>query len=89
MHSLSNNIVKLLFLSGLFYPIERRILNLEHILSDFDCFIFFLFQFFGAMSLLYLAYAIGWLLASCCNWRDLLRLQVCICPQGKKPISKR
>lgn len=31
--------------------------------------------FYGFMSLLYLAFAIGWFLASCCNWKDLLRLQ--------------
>lgn len=35
------------------------------------------FQFFGFMSMLYLACAIGWLIASCCYWKDLLRVQVC------------
>lgn len=34
-----------------------------------------LLPFYGVMSLLYLAYAIGWLIASCCNWKDLLRIQ--------------
>lgn len=34
-----------------------------------------LLPFFGVMSLVYLAFAIGWFVASCCNWRDLLRVQ--------------
>jgi len=34
-----------------------------------------LLPFYGFMSLLYLAYAIGWFVASCCNWKDLLRVQ--------------
>eukprot|EP00112_Aurelia_sp_Birch-Aquarium-sp1_P026028 Seg898.6 transcript_id=Seg898.6/GoldUCD/mRNA.D3Y31 product="Transmembrane protein 87A" protein_id=Seg898.6/GoldUCD/D3Y31 len=34
-----------------------------------------LLPFFGVMSLVYLAYAIGWFSASCCNWRELLRIQ--------------
>ena len=28
------------------------------------------------MSLVYLAYSVAWFIASCCNWRDLLRVQV-------------
>ncbi|XP_057304106.1 transmembrane protein 87A-like [Hydractinia symbiolongicarpus] len=34
-----------------------------------------LLPFFGIMSLVYLAFAIGWFVVSCCNWRDLLRVQ--------------
>eukprot|EP00794_Sanderia_malayensis_P017406 gene17406-19149_t len=34
-----------------------------------------LLPFFGVLSLVYLGYAIGWLVASCYNWRDLLRIQ--------------
>jgi hypothetical protein len=34
-----------------------------------------LLPFYGIMSLVYLAFAIGWFTASCCNWRDLLRVQ--------------
>jgi len=34
-----------------------------------------LLPFFGIMSLVYLAFAIGWFIASCLNWRDLLRVQ--------------
>ena len=32
-------------------------------------------KFYGVTSLLYLAYAIGWFFATCCNWKDLLRVQ--------------
>ncbi|XP_065655266.1 transmembrane protein 87B isoform X3 [Hydra vulgaris] len=34
-----------------------------------------LLPFYGAMSLMYLTFAITWFIASCCNWRDLLRVQ--------------
>lgn len=34
-----------------------------------------LLPFYGIMSLAYLAFAIGWFVASCLNWRDLLRVQ--------------
>ncbi|XP_065051994.1 transmembrane protein 87A-like [Rhopilema esculentum] len=34
-----------------------------------------LLPFFGVMSLVYAVYAAGWFVASCLNWRDLLRIQ--------------
>ena len=34
------------------------------------------FQFYGAMSLVYLAYGVVWLIVSACQWRELLRIQV-------------
>ena len=33
-------------------------------------------QFYGAMSLVYLAYGVVWLIVSACQWRELLRIQV-------------
>ncbi|XP_066934807.1 transmembrane protein 87A-like [Clytia hemisphaerica] len=43
--------------------------------SYLSAMIYPLLPFYGVMSLIYLAYAIGWFIATCCNWKDLLRVQ--------------
>src|SRR4051812_22519967 len=35
-----------------------------------------LLPFYGVMCIIYVFYAVGWLVVSALNWRDLLRIQV-------------
>ena len=54
---------------------EENISSVKSRTATFSCFFYHL-QFYGAMSLVYLAYGVVWLIISACQWRELLRIQV-------------